>query len=268
VVALVVLAAACGTGETSAPVRNFDIPDTVALGRLPEPLSNLGSVPTPPTTPVPTAAPTTEPIPEPVAGAIADSVIGSRVLLIGDTVLASTSLRNDGTMCEVLASFGWTVEIAAEPGRFIEFGDVVLDQRLEPSDAAPWDVAGVMLGNQFDGDLAAFTRRLETLLQRLAPRPTIVFTLSELDDDAAAINEIIRALPGSFRNVVVVDWAEATEANPELLADQNRPQLTGQGSEVLVLYTAAALGKTPAGEQGVSGECLPSVFVDDSAIVL
>ena len=105
-------------------------------------------------------------------------------------------------------------------------------------------------------------------MQRLSPRPTIVFTLSELDDDATAINEIIRALPGSFRNVVVVDWAEATEANPELLADQDRPQLTGQGSEVLVLYTAAALGKTPAGEQGVSGECLPSVFVDDSAIVL
>ena len=155
VAALALLAAACGAGETSAPIRNFDVPDTVALGRLPEPLSNIGTVPTPPTTPVPTAAPTTEPVPEPVAGAIADSVIGTRVLLIGDSVLASTSLRNDGTMCEVLASFGWTVEIAAEPGRFIEFGDVVLDQRLEPSDGTSWDVAGVMLGNQFDGDLGS-----------------------------------------------------------------------------------------------------------------
>jgi hypothetical protein len=268
VVALVVLAAACGTSETSAPVRNFDIPDTVALGRLPEPLSNIGSLPSPPTTPAATAAPTTEPAPEPVAGAIADSVVGSRVLLIGDAVIASTAPRNEGIMCDVLTSFGWTIEIAAEPGRFIEFGDDVLDQRLEPSDGAAWDVAGVMLGNQFDGDLPAFVRRLEELLQRLSPRPTIVFTLSELDDDTLAVNEIIRALPGSFRNVVVVDWAAVTEANPELLVEQDRPQLTEQGSEVLVLYTAAALGKTLAGEQGAPGECLPEVFTDDSAIVL
>ena len=262
------LAAACGTGETSAPVRNFDVPETVALGQLPEPLSNIGSLPAPPTTPAPTAAPTTEPAPEPFAGAIADSVIGSRVLLIGDMVMASTAPRNDGTMCDVLTSFGWTIEIAAEPGRFIEFGEDVLDQRLGGSDGASWDVVGVMLGNQFDGDLAAFVRRLEALLQRLSPRPTIVYTLSEVDDDAPAINEMIRALPGSFRNVVVVDWAAATEANPELLVDQDRPQLTEQGSEVFVLYTAAALGKTPGGELGRPGECLPSVFVDDSAIVL
>jgi hypothetical protein len=268
VAAIVVLAAACGTGETSAPVRNFDIPDTVALGQLPEPLSNIDSLPAPPTTPAATAAPTTEPAPEPVAGAIADSVIGSRVLLIGDAVMASTAPRNDGTMCEVLTSFGWTVEIAAEPGRFIEFGDDVLDERLERSDGASWDVAGVMLGNQFDGDLAAFAQRLDGLLQRLSPRPTIVYTLSEVDDDTPAINEIIRALPDSFRNVVVVDWAAATEADPELLVDQDRPQLTEQGSEVLVLYTAAALGKTLAGEQGVPGECIPAVFADDSAIVL
>jgi len=266
-IVLTAVGTACG-GETSVPPRVVGVPETVALGRLPEPLSDRSSIPAPPTTPPATVADTTVPPSEPLAGAIADSVVGYRMLLIGDTLLASTAPRNDGIMCKVLTDFGWTIEIDAEPGRFIEFGDDVLDERLEPSDGEPWDVAAIMFGNHFDGDLDAFVRRLDTLLERLSPRPTIVYTLSELDDDAVAINEIIRQLPRSSPNVVVVDWAAATEADPDGLLAGDGPQLTEEGSGLLVLYTAAALGKTPNGERGEPGECLPSVFVDDSAIVL
>jgi len=268
VILLAVVSSACGGGETSVPPRIGGVPETVALGRLPEPLSDGSDIPAPPTTPPPAVPDTTAPPSEAVAGAIADSVVGYRVLLIGDTLLASTAPRNDGIMCQVLNDFGWTIEIAAEKGRFIEFGSTVLDQRLEPSDGEPWDVAAIMFGNHFDGDLDAFSRRLDTLLERLSPRPTIVYTLSELDDESAAINQIIRQLPRSAPNVVVVDWAAATEADPDGTLDGAGPQLTSDGSGLLVLYTAAALGKTPGGERGESGECLPSVFVDDSAIVL
>lgn len=267
-VTLAILNAACGSGETSAPPRNFDVPETVALGQLPEPLSDTSSIPAPPTTPPASVAPTTQAPRQPVAGAIADAVVGYRVLLIGDTLLASTAPRNDGIMCDVLSDFGWTVEIAAEPGRFIEFGHEVLDERLLPTDGEPWDVVALMFGNHFGGDLDGFVRQLETMLQRLSPRPTIVYTLSEVNDDAVVINAFIRELPRSFPSVVVVDWAAATEARPIDLLDGDGPQLTEEGSGLLAQYTAAALGKTLRGELGQSGECLASLFVDDSAIVL
>lgn len=265
---IVVLAAACGSGQTTERPRAVDVPDTVTLGRLPEPLSSPGTIPVPPTTPRTTAAPTTVALPEPIAGAVADAVVGYRVLLVGDTVLASTAPRNDGIMCDVLTSFGWTVEIAAERGRFVEFGHEVLDRRLETGDDELWDVAAVMFGNHFDGDQLAFERQLEGLLDRLAPRPTLVYTVSELDDDAVAINEVIRELPQAYPGVVVIDWAEATAEDVGEMFEDDGPELTEEGSGVLVLYTAAALGKTPGGERGEPGECLPSVFVDDSAIVL
>lgn len=268
VITLAVVSAACGGGETSVPPRIGDVPETVALGQLPEALSDRTSIPSPPTTPPASVTPTTDAPVEPIAGAIADSVVGYRLLLIGDTLIASTAPRDDGIMCDVISDFGWTLEIAAEPGRFIEFGEQVLDERLEQSDGEPWDVAAIMFGNHFDGDLEGFVRQLETMLRRLSPRPTIVYTLTELNDDALAINEVIRELPRSFPAVVVVDWAAATEAAPDTLLDGGGPQLTGDGSGLLVMYTAAALGQTPGGERGEPGECLPSVFVDDSAIVL
>ena len=265
-VCVALLATACGSAETAAPAP--EVADTVTLGELPEPLSDREPPPAPPTAPPDSTTSTTEPAPGPIAGSIADSVVGYRLLLIGDTVLASTAPRNDGIMCDVLGDFGWTVELAAEPGRFIGFADRVLDERLELADGEDWDAAALMFGNHFDGDLAAFSRRLETVLERLSPRPTIVYTLSEVSDDAEAINRIIRQLPRSNRHVIVVDWAEATEAGPDRLLDGDGPQLTQDGSGLLVLYTAAALGKTPLGERGEAGECLPTVFTDDSAIVL
>ena len=267
-ITMMLVVAACGGGQTVAPRPGFDVSDTVPLGELPEPLSDQTSIPAPPTTPPGSAVPTTEPLPDVGDGPIADAVVGYRVLLIGDEVLAAAAPRNDGIMCDVLADFGWTVEIAAEPGRFIEFGDDVLDERLQPVGDEQWDAAAVMLGNHFDGDLDGYTRRLDALLDRLSPRPTIVYTLSEVTDDAVAINAVIRGLPRSRPNVKIVEWDEVTVLDPDRVFDDGGPELSANGAEVLVLHTVAALGKTPQAESGGVGECLPSVFTDDTAIVL
>ena len=262
------VAGACGGGQTVAPRPGFEASDTVPLGELPEPLSDRSSIPAPPTTPPESAEPTTAPLPNLGDGPIADAVVGYRVLLIGDTVMASAAPRNDGIMCDVLVDFGWTVEIAAEPGRFIEFGEQVLDERMQPVGDEQWDAAAVMLGNHFDGDLDGYMRRLEALLERLSPRPTIVYTLSEIGDDAVAINAVIRDLPRSHPNVVVVDWAEVTVLDADRVFLDDGPELSRNGAEVFVLHTVAALGKTPEAESGGRGECLTSVFTDDTAIVL
>ena len=61
--------------------------------------------------------------------------IGNRVLVIGDSIMASTATRYTGYMCDELVPLGWAVEVEAEPSRFIDFGNVVLDKRLDPNAA-------------------------------------------------------------------------------------------------------------------------------------
>jgi hypothetical protein len=171
-------------------------------------------------------------------------------------------------MCEALVGFGWDVEVDAEPGRFVEFGHDVIDARLRPDAGLDWDVAAVMLGNHLDGDVDAFARELDELLDRLAPRPTILYTVTEVDADRAEINRVIRDRPRFHPNVVVVDWAEISAADPDLLLVDGGPEVTEEGSGRLVLVTAGALGPAPGGGGADPGECLPSEFTDDSAIVL
>ncbi len=85
-----------------------------------------------------------------------DLVDGRRVLMIGDSIMASTSRRYGGDMCAELVPRGWEVEIDAETGRFVDFGDRVLDARLD----ADWDAAVVMLGNNYGADQAVFEEYL------------------------------------------------------------------------------------------------------------
>ena len=49
------------------------------------------------------------------------------------------------------------------------------------------------------------------LVERIAPRPTLLYTLAEQDDDdgPAAVNEVIRAVPESYPNVLVIEFADA-----------------------------------------------------------
>ncbi len=251
-----------GAAEPTAP----EVPGTVALGVLPEPLSDRPAVPTRPTSAAATTTTTTEPEPEsPIDGPVGAVVSGNRVLLIGDGVLASVAPRFEGIACDVLPGFGWVMEIAAEPGRFVEFGLEVLDERLAPQAGVDWDVVAVMLGNQYDGDRADFERTLREILDRVAPRPTLLYTISGADRQRTEVNEVIREQASAFPSVIVVDWAAAAAAEPERLLDDGGPTPTEEGSGRLVLFTAAALGDAPGGGEG---ECLPPVFTDDSAIVL
>jgi hypothetical protein len=237
----------------------------VAIGDLPDELTGRTLPPPPPTTTPPSTAPDTVPPNEQIVGPVGSLVLGNRIILIGDSVLASTASRNDGVMCEALTGFGWDVEVDAEPGRFIEFGNEVLDQRLRPDGGDDWDVAAIMLGNQFDGDLTGFARELDDLLERLAPRPILLYTVTETDAERDALNEVIRDQPRYHPNLVIIDWAEISASGAEELLVDGGPQLTEEGSSRLVLYTAGALQQAP-GEP--PGECLPSIFTDDSAIVL
>ena len=52
----------------------------------------------------------------------------------------------------------------------------------------------------------------------------------EINDDAVAINRVIRSLPRSYRNVVVADWAGITAGDPERLLIDGGPIPTPDGA--------------------------------------
>lgn len=265
ITASLLLATACAGDEptTLAPVGG--VPETVALGAFPESLSSTITIPPPPSTvATETTAPTTEPPRDPITGPIGDEVFGNRLLLIGDTVIASTAPRFDGEMCAVLEAFGWQAEIAAEPGRFVEFGRDVVDARIVPEEPA-WDAAAVMLGNHFDGDVAAFRAELEALIVELDPRPVLLYTLVEDDTFQADLNAVIRDLPRFHPNIVLLDWAQLAAADADVIVADTPSGLSDEGRRRLALHTAASLGEPPTTE---SAGCVPPVFDDDSAIVL
>ena len=250
--------AACAGGETAAP-SFVGVPETVAIGGMPGPLSDT-TVPTMPEISLPTTS-TTEVEREPISGPLVDEVVGHRVLLVGDTPMAATTPRAGGVMCDVVVGFGWDIEIEAEPGRSIDFAERVLDEL--PTD--DWDVVGLMFGHHLRSTVADFERTLDTLLDRLAPRPVILYTVTELGDEQVEVNRILRERQRTWPNVVIVDWAEATALEPDVLLDDGGPAPSDEGAGRLALFTAALLSRAPGDEPGT---CLEPVFTDDSAIVL
>ena len=200
--------------------------------------------------------------PETYAGGAAtrELVEDARVLMIGDSIMASTSSRYGGEMCKELVPRGWDVEMDAESGRFVDFGDRVLDSRLD----ADWDVAVVMLGNNYGADKAVFTEYLEDIVDRLAPRPTVLLTVTEFRPDRADVNDAIYEIAADYDNVRVVDWAAETADDPTLVGGDGL-HLSNEGRVRYADVVGRALGRAPGfGE----GDCLGSDFTDDSAVTI
>jgi len=247
--------AGAGTGDITA--------DQVALAPLP----TVGGVGVLPSTVPPEReplVPVTRPVQEDGTAAelVGDKVIDNRLLVIGDSIMASTATRYSGLMCDKLVPLGWAVEVEAEPSRFIDFGNRVLDKVLDPVVGTPddWDAAVVHLGSNYGRDQQRFEDELRIILYRLAPRPTLLYTVTEYRPAWAEVNETIRKLAGEFPNVDVVDWEQTARYPGVLSGDGLHP--TNTGREVLVDLTASALGPAALG----AGECLKSQFTDDSAV--
>ena len=253
--------AACDTGGESAATGRVQVAATVALGELPAPLDRAAP-PEPPNL-VATTTTTTEPPVVVVEPPIGEFVAGNRLLVIGDGVLVATADRAGGQLCEVLVDgAGWTVGLAAESGTTIDYGAEVLDAVLDPDAGRDWDAAVVLLGNIFDGDIEAFGADVDALLERLAPRPVLVFTLTEADDEAE-INELYRAR-AELPNVLVAEWAEVSAAERGALLRSGGPLPTRAGSDRLVELMAEQLGDAPETSDEVEAECLPPAFLTEA----
>lgn len=207
--------------------------------------------------PVVAVRPPTDPEGNPV-DLLADEVDGNHVLLIGDSIFTSISPRYGGHACKALVPLGWQVQVEAEPSRFIEFGNRVLDRMLDGQQE--WNAAVVFLGSNYNGDAAGYERQLSRIIERLAPRPTVVLTVTEYRPNYVDVNEAIERLAAEHDNVTVLDWNSIAQTPGVLSGDRLHP--SDRGRDVLAESIAATLGPVTVGD----GKCLPSQFSDDSAV--
>lgn len=276
------LLAACGTStgaiETEAQVPATPVPTVAGVGSLPETIPATLPAVTDPSVVI------TQPITADGVEVelIGERVGGNRLLMIGDSIFAGTEDRFGGEMCAGLVPLGWAVEVAAEAGRFAEFGVEVADRTIPdrvaaadvvdvadvadvgdvPAPAAPgdWDAAAVFLGSNYKGDQDQYDATMREILDRLAPRPTLLYTVTEYREEYEEVTAVIDGLVADYPNVTLIDWAETADAADLLRNDGLHPD--DEGEQVLVDLTAAALGAAPAGQP----ECIRSSFRDDSAI--
>ncbi len=195
------------------------------------------------------------------ADLIGDLVEGNRVLMIGDSILASTSSRYGNHMCDAVVPLGWQVAVEAEPSQFIDFGNRVLDKLL-PDDPEPeddWDAAVVFLGSNYGSDQLKYEAELVEILDRLAPRPVVLLTVTEYRPNYVEVNEVVNKLGAARDNVTVLDWGSISDTPGVLSSDRLHP--TDTGRRVLAESVAAALGPVDG-----EGECLRSTFRDDSRV--
>jgi len=193
---------------------------------------------------------------------MAELVQGPRVMVIGDSIFASASRRYGGEICAKLTPLGFDVEVNAEVGRFIDFGERVLERRLRPNAGVDWDAVIISLGSNFGGDLSAYRTRLIRILDKLEPRPVLMFTVSEFLPDRIKLNDVIVEMVRMYPNVFVVDWSSIVAKDPSLL-QRDRLHVTQTGRERMAAEMARALGTYSTSR---SGQCLPTEFSDDSAI--
>lgn len=247
------------TSTTTAIASTTTAGTTTTSGTRPEvtdpiPTRSTVGTATASTSPTNTTTNSTGPVeqawyPDEPVGANAD---GNRVLVIGDSLIESTSPRYAGPMCDALVPLGWQVEIDAETGRFVDFGEDVISDRLQTADGTEWDAAVVFLGNNADDDIDGYRQSLSRILWRLAPRPTLIYTVTERDERAGRINDVVRSRADVFPNVEVIDWAAVTAAQGDELLAGDGLHLSEAGRLQLAMYTAAGLGEAPQGR----GRCL------------
>ena len=192
------------------------------------------------------------PIQGPLVGSVAK---GNRLLVIGDSIIASTASRYGGEMCRALLPLGWQVAVEAEPSRFVQFGREVLRARLSDG----WDASVVFLGTNYTGQIDKYTSDLTAIVTSLKPRPVLLITTSLFRDRQKEVNGAISKVAAANDNVSVLDWASISSQAGVLNRDKIHPSADGRA----VLVTAIGKGLGPAPSQ--QGKCLASTFTDDSA---
>ena len=251
--ALVALAALClsACGATAEGGNTTAVPTvaTVDVGDLP------AALPQPDPTADDVADTVVETTEEPAPTTTAFEAPGNRILMLGDSILASTSKRYSNTMCDALVPLGWQVEIEAEVSRPVDFGLDVMAVRGDQD----WDAGLVFLGTNYGNDAMQYLKLLNRIITEFGDVPVVLVTVSEYRAEMRDVNRVIEDLTEVYDNLSIVDWRTITDERPSLLNDDGIHPTT-RGREVLAEAVAFHLGTAPSSP----GRCLDSLFTDDS----
>lgn len=195
-------------------------------------------------------------LPLPEGGPVGGRVTGNRVLLVGDSILASTAKRYGNEMCDTLEPLGWQVAVEAEPGRFAEFGTRVLKSRID----AVWDVVVIYLGTNYEGNEKSLRGEFEEMFTITEGVETVVLTTGVFRDSQKVVNAAIKDVASQFDHVNVLDWASVAKVKG--ITGKDRIHLSDTGRAALAQTIGRALDYAPFREP----ECLDSRFRDDTAI--
>jgi hypothetical protein len=196
--------------------------------------------------------------PELLGEMIGPQIEGSRVLLVGDSIFASTSSRYGNEMCDTLTKLGWQVAVEAEAGRFVDFGQQVLKSRQGEG----WDAIVVFLGTNYDGNEVNYETRLREIVEMTWPTPIALLTTAMFRETQREVNDVILRVKDEYDNVTVLDW-EKIATTPGVISN-DRVHLTVDGRAVLAASVARALEFAPDRN---NGKCLDSRFTDDSEVL-
>lgn len=191
------------------------------------------------------------------AETIGEAAAGPRLLMIGDSIFASLATRYGDLACRTLTPLGWKVAVEAEVGRFVDLGVRVVKRKLPQG----FDAAIVFLGTNYRGVQDEYRAAMTEILDQLAPRPVIILTASEHNDDIAEVNRVVIEQVGQRDNVWLIDWRRLSKNPGVLWRDGIHP--TEEGEKFLIDTIAQVLGQAPGGKPG---ECLPSEFVSDTTL--
>lgn len=238
--------AACGSSNSSGPT-------TTAVGGT---VAGVGVLPDA-TLPVATTAAQVATTAASRVLTIGEISAGPRLLMIGDSILAAVSRRYTNLACDTLVPMGWQVSVEAERGRFIDLGVRVVDKKLPQG----FDAAVVFLGTNYGRNQEVYKKYLDQILDELAPRPVIIFTVTEYKPHLAEVNEVIEQAVADRDNLWLIDWRAITKDKSLLWRDGIHP--VDAGNQVLMSEIVKILGDAPGDEPGA---CLPSEFKDDAPL--
>jgi lysophospholipase L1-like esterase len=244
--------AACGSGGAASTA---DSPATVGnVGELPGTLVPASTSPPSTSDGAPSSSGDEPFVTAPDDGGpplrVGEVAGGNRLLVLGDSLLEATSSRYGGEMCARLVPHGWAVEIDAENGRDAAVGLQVLEDRLDEGEE--WDAAVVMLGNNYRNDPQQLDQQIGAILDRLAPAPVILLSVTEFEQEQAEVNYVLRSEAAERANVALVEWAERTRYDDSLVGADGL-HLSERGKIALTAMVRLALGDAPPGS---FGECL------------
>ena len=190
-------------------------------------------------------------------GLIGTKASGNRILMIGDSIMASTAKRYGNEMCNALVPLGWQVAVEAEASRFAEFGVRVLDKRMNAESG--WDASVVFLGSNYEGIKESYAKQMRKIVEILTPRPILLVNTSLFRNAQRDVNQVLDDLAVEFENVSILDWATISKSDGVLSPDG--VHLSNNGRSIFAVAIARALDIAPFREGG----CLDSKFRDDSA---